>query len=54
MQKAQGIIIPAKVTLSLLIREKEHGLTHVAQNRVTKFSNMGIEYTEELSKNRFF
>lgn len=52
MQKAQGIIIPHKVAVSLIDREKENKLTYIALNRVTKFSNLRIKDTKGVSKNR--
>ena len=42
----------AKVILSLIEREREYGLLYVAVSTVTKFTNLGIEDTEGLFKNR--
>ena len=42
------------MVVSLIDREKEYGLTHVALSRVTKFSNLGIKDTEGISKNRLY
>ena len=44
--------IPTKVVVSLMNKEREYGLTHIALSRVTKFSNLGIKDTEGISKNR--
>ena len=44
--------ILTKVAVSLTDREREHGLSHVALSRVTKFTNLEIKDTEGLSKNR--
>ena len=49
------VMIKHKVVLSLIDREKEHGLTYyVALIRVTKFSNLGIKDIEGISKNRLY
>ena len=48
----QGITILTIVVVSLTDREKEHGLSHVVLSSVTKFTNLGIKYMEDLSKNR--
>ena len=44
--------IPTKVVVSLIDKEREYGLIHVALSKVTKFSNLGIKDTEGISKNR--
>ena len=45
--------IKDKVVASLMDREKENGLVYyVVLDRVTKFSNLRIKDTEEISKNR--
>ena len=38
--------------MSLMDREKEHGLACVALSRVIKFLNLGIKDTEGICKNR--
>ena len=35
-------------------REKEYKLIYIALSRVTKFSNLGIEDTEGILKNRLY
>ena len=52
IRKAQGMTIPTKVVVSLIDKEKEHGLSYVALSRVTKFTNSGIKDTEGLSKHQ--
>ena len=46
------MIIPTKVVVSLIDREREHGLSYVVLSRVTKFTNLGIKDMKGLSKNR--
>ena len=38
--------------MSLIDKEREYSLLHVALSRVTKFTNLEIKDTEGLSKNR--
>ena len=47
-------MIKYKVIVSLIDREKEHGLTYVALIWVTKFSNLEIKDKEGISKNRLY
>ena len=44
--------IPTKVVVSLMDKEREYRLIHIALSKVTKFSNLGIKDTEGISKNR--
>ena len=46
--------IPTKVVASLTDREREHGLSHVALSRLTKFTNLKINDMKILSKNRSY